>query len=752
MIKTLRKTGWQFIGNAMILLLFFSCEKEEEKTDHLVEDIQAIVKEYEAYKNQKDSANSLHKRIRKNIKGNIHELDLDIINKLCLWYYGYWGNNDVVISKITSISERENFQNAHFINQYYANYFIAFKYAESLNPTLALEFAIKADKALGENHADFMDERIKIRELMLETSSLYVNLSDKKIKNYKKKFYEYDVLDPLQVINKLRSGYNITYQFSLAQDWKNTIEWADKTIAVEKTPSQNKYFADLVNLKMKALVRQERFYELSELKQKVHRQYETHEISLPTYNKLKVFSLQYLWNTIEPKELLQEIEALKNYYGETCKHRYTLSLLYNVEIQYFESIGNWDEQKKALQKKLHAVKNCGKTDEYFITQEYQAIESLLQLSLYNNEHLPTDLLERKSEIDSILLASKTVLWKLNKYYSNNELAYAAQENKYKESRLKFHQKNKTILTSIIGICVLGIGFVLLLLKRNMQIQRKIKEKNSSMELKNIKITELNNQMEFIVNELEKSNKSLETFAHSAALDIQSPLKNFNQQIQQLSTPFLNHLDEEDREVIGFMQKSVDQLNEMIIVLLQYSKPEKQMIVHEKIETKEILEMVEKSLSESISESQTLLYYPDQLPLVKGNRSLLKQVFLNIINNAIKYKSPYRKPEIFISYKETLDGNSIQFAIKDNGIGIPEHKRKLIFNVFKRLYQDKSIEGIGLGLATCKRIIEDFGGTIWVESELGSGSTFYFTIHKYRTENNYIPTQKNRDALLVDQAK
>ena len=115
-----------------------------------------------------------------------------------------------------------------------------------------------------------------------------------------------------------------------------------------------------------------------------------------------------------------------------------------------------------------------------------------------------------------------------------------------------------------------------------------------------------------------------------------------------------------------------------------------------------------------------------LPLIYGNESQLLQLFQNLIGNAIKYRSE-RSPEIHVGYKEKED--FWEFFINDNGIGIDPKFFNKIFVIFQRLHNRKEYDGTGIGLAVCKKIVDFHGGKIWLESTLGEGSTFYFTISK-----------------------
>jgi len=130
-----------------------------------------------------------------------------------------------------------------------------------------------------------------------------------------------------------------------------------------------------------------------------------------------------------------------------------------------------------------------------------------------------------------------------------------------------------------------------------------------------------------------------------------------------------------------------------------------------------------NLAKAIEDSGALIF-TDHLPTVKGDEMQLIQLFQNLMANAIKFHGP-EPPQIQVSAAK--NGREWVFAVKDNGIGIaPEHQER-IFSIFQRLHQRSEYPGTGIGLAMCKKIVERHGGRIWVESQVGAGSTFYFTI-------------------------
>lgn len=118
--------------------------------------------------------------------------------------------------------------------------------------------------------------------------------------------------------------------------------------------------------------------------------------------------------------------------------------------------------------------------------------------------------------------------------------------------------------------------------------------------------------------------------------------------------------------------------------------------------------------------------PQNLPIVQGQQSLLDQLFLNLVNNALKFRA-YEQPLVIDISCEEMEEGWVKIGVSDNGIGIAPKNHDTIFQVFKKIHAAEYYEGSGIGLATCKKIVEGFGGKIWVNSTLGQGSTFYFTL-------------------------
>ncbi|WP_414468606.1 PAS domain S-box protein [Methanobacterium sp. ACI-7] len=235
------------------------------------------------------------------------------------------------------------------------------------------------------------------------------------------------------------------------------------------------------------------------------------------------------------------------------------------------------------------------------------------------------------------------------------------------------------------------------------------------------------EREELIKELERSNYELRQFAYITSHDLQEPLRSITSFAQLLEMRYQNQLDNDADEYIEFIVSGGHRMKEMIQGLLEYSKIGTAERKLNPIDTEDILKKVLSNLNTAIEENNALIT-SDPLPIVMGNESQLIRLFQNLIGNSIKFRKMDEKPKIHVSVSEDSQKNMYIFKFEDNGIGIDPQYKERIFEVFKRLHTLEEYMGTGIGLSISKRIIEVHGGEIWVQSELGKGSIFYFTLH------------------------
>jgi light-regulated signal transduction histidine kinase (bacteriophytochrome) len=223
----------------------------------------------------------------------------------------------------------------------------------------------------------------------------------------------------------------------------------------------------------------------------------------------------------------------------------------------------------------------------------------------------------------------------------------------------------------------------------------------------------------------QANADLEQFAHSASHDLREPLRSIGVASDLLARELPNESDERAGELLRSIRGGVDRMDGLLTDLLAYAHASS--ITEEELPALPAQRAVDtalQNLTAAIRESRATLTI-SELPAIKVRESHLAQVFQNLIGNALKYRQDDRAPAIELLATEA--GGYWNFTIADNGIGIPAAYHNTIFGIFNRLHAHSKYAGTGMGLAICKRIVERYGGRIWVDSAPGQGSRFSFSI-------------------------
>ena len=186
----------------------------------------------------------------------------------------------------------------------------------------------------------------------------------------------------------------------------------------------------------------------------------------------------------------------------------------------------------------------------------------------------------------------------------------------------------------------------------------------------------------------------------------------------------DQFDDNAKTYFGYMTEGVTRMNELLEALLKYATVGRTEEETEEIELDYIVEICRVNLRVLVEETGAEITYSD-LPIVQTTRSMILQLMQNLISNAIKFRAEGVQPKVEISSKELEE--EVQISIKDNGIGIDKENQERIFVIFQRLNGRSAYEGTGIGLAICQKIVQRLGGRIWVDSEVGKGSTFHFTV-------------------------
>ncbi|MCL6641884.1 MAG: PAS domain S-box protein [Candidatus Bipolaricaulota bacterium] len=242
--------------------------------------------------------------------------------------------------------------------------------------------------------------------------------------------------------------------------------------------------------------------------------------------------------------------------------------------------------------------------------------------------------------------------------------------------------------------------------------------------------------------LEEKNRQLEEFTHVVSHDLKEPLRTMAAFSQYLLEDYAEKLDDDARDYLQRINRSSLRMRNLIDDLLRLSSIGARQETLEKVYLSEVFEQIKEDMKSRLE--NVSLQLPKTMPIIVANRTRMVELFGNLISNAIKYND---KPEKRIEIGWTQQGEFYRFYVRDNGIGIEEAYLEKVFELFERLNpRGDDYESTGAGLAICKRIVEEYGGRIWVESKVGEGSTFYFTLPNPRF--SAPSTNGTREAVLA----
>lgn len=293
--------------------------------------------------------------------------------------------------------------------------------------------------------------------------------------------------------------------------------------------------------------------------------------------------------------------------------------------------------------------------------------------------------------------------------SSDELFAANQKLRNEAESLKEVNKN--------------LEFILKSMSLDVGITSNVDSFNSSDYIKqqSIEIIRINKQREELFINLEKQNKVLNEYAHMVSHDLKAPLRSIDTLINWFIEDNEEMMNEVNIKSLNLILSNVEKMDLLIKGILNYSAIENKENQDRMIDLNILIDEI---LRTTHTSEQVEITVKNQLPKVFGNDFRYKQLFQNLIQNAIKYNDKEKK---IVEIGNIETDNEIQYYIKDNGIGIPEQYQTKIFNIFSKLENNDPSSGIGLSIV--KKIIDFYHGTIWLDSEEGIGTTFYFTISK-----------------------
>jgi PAS domain S-box-containing protein len=230
--------------------------------------------------------------------------------------------------------------------------------------------------------------------------------------------------------------------------------------------------------------------------------------------------------------------------------------------------------------------------------------------------------------------------------------------------------------------------------------------------------------------LESKVREMDDFIHVVSHDLKEPLRGIEAFAGFLAEDYGPLLDEEGRRYVQFLKSSAIRMKDLIHDLLTLASISRKAPALQQVDLNQLLKRVEQELAYAIEQKQGRITQKQPLPTLLCDPTQIGEIFKNLISNALKFNmSP--APEVEIDLKE--QEGAFLFSVRDNGIGIDPRYQEQIFGLFERLHRQEEFEGTGAGLAICKKIVESYGGRIWVESEPNRGSTFFFTLPKKESE-------------------
>ncbi|RZJ87564.1 MAG: PAS domain S-box protein [Chryseobacterium sp.] len=247
------------------------------------------------------------------------------------------------------------------------------------------------------------------------------------------------------------------------------------------------------------------------------------------------------------------------------------------------------------------------------------------------------------------------------------------------------------------------------------------------------LTEKREQEQFIreySRQLEQKNRELEQFVYVASHDLQEPLLTVTNFINLFKEEYGDALDENALTYLKYINQSSERMKELIRGLLEYARLGRKSDQLQTVDCNIVMQDVCSDLFASIQKHNAAVNYKG-LPVITGDKTQIRQLFQNLVSNALKFSKSGVDPIVVVSAVETDEG--WKFSVQDNGIGMESRYLEKIFIIFQRLNTRSEFEGNGIGLAQCKKIVELHRGKIWVESEPGKGSVFWFTLNKIGDE-------------------
>ena len=314
----------------------------------------------------------------------------------------------------------------------------------------------------------------------------------------------------------------------------------------------------------------------------------------------------------------------------------------------------------------------------------------------------------------LLLIFTTYLWQNDGVFQANQLSKTVGNADY------YFISYFSLFAAIFVIVMLFESGQLLIIKMLQEQKAILRQQSEQISLKN-------DELKIIEDRLNESLRELENFAYAASHDLKEPLRMIGMYTQLLKKRIGGQLEGSNAEFMGYVTDGVGRMQVLLDDLLKYSRLGKEEHDVRNVDLNKTLFVVIHNLTAAMKETDAAIIVTP-LPMVMASSVEMTQLFQNLISNAVKFRRKGTPPMIEIRVVE-MSKSKYRFMIADNGIGIPEQHQDRVFNIFERLNARTDYEGSGIGLATCKKIVQNAGGEIWLESTEGVGTTFFFTLPK-----------------------
>lgn len=282
------------------------------------------------------------------------------------------------------------------------------------------------------------------------------------------------------------------------------------------------------------------------------------------------------------------------------------------------------------------------------------------------------------------------------------------------------------LITYIGLFVIVVGVVLIFANGQKLIINALNAKQAELAEQKAALSLQKESLQQAHIQLKAINEELEQFAYAASHDLKEPLRMIKMYTQFIDKRINQQLDDSSKEYMVFVIDGVTRMERLLTDLLEYSRLGRKNRKAIDTDLNDVLLAVINNLTATMQDTNTAIK-SNELPVIKSSSTEMIQLFQNLISNSIKFRRADSTP--LIEIKHEIDNEAHHFSFMDNGIGIPPEACARVFNIFERLHSKTEYEGTGIGLATCKKIVDNLGGKIWVEPGEKMGTTFQITIPK-----------------------